>query len=587
MKKRLFSLFTSLIMVISLVSVLPTMSVSAKTSGDYEYEILDDGTAKIKKYNGTDEILKIPYYIEGHLVTQISGFSGCNSLKKVIIPNSVTTISNLAFACCSNLETVVIGKDVEKIYRGTFTYCDSLKEIVLSSNINYIEEKAFFFAKHNTIVYTYANSPTELCVQRDDSLEHFTLYYLPKVNTNNKSFDLHYKMSLTTIKEALLSLYTSINAVSITVTDKNNVTVNNFDNELQEDMKFKVTLSNGENIIYKVHTHSYTSKVTKPATCITEGIKTFTCSCGDSYTETIPKTAHSYKATVVAPTCTAKGHTLHTCSVCENSYKSNEKAVVAHKFSSWTTTKQATCTATGSQKRTCSVCRKTETKSIETTGHKYTTTAVKPTYDAQGYTLHKCSICGASYKDNYKAKLVLGKVSKLKAFSNKTNSVKLSWNKVSGASGYYVYQQKNGKWSKIKTTKSTSYTVPKLKSGTTYKFTVRAYKNQGGKTYLSPKYTTFTTSTTPSTVSFKLTAGSKKATVKWNKVTGATGYKVYYKTSKNGSWKCLKTTNNKTTSYTKTGLTKGKSYYFTVKAYRTVSGKTYNGSYATKSIKVK
>lgn len=88
-------------------------------------------------------------------------------------------------------------------------------------------------------------------------------------------------------------------------------------------------------------------------------------------------------------------------------------------------------------------------------------------------------------------------------------------------------------------------------------------------------------------MSFKLTAGSKKATIKWSKVTGATGYKVYYKTSKNGSWKCLKTANNKTTSYTKTGLKKGKTYYFTVKAYRSVGGKTYNGSFTTKGVKVK
>lgn len=220
--------------------------------------------------------------------------------------------------------------------------------------------------------------------------------------------------------------------------------------------------------------------------------------------------------------------------------------------------------------------------------HKYIIkTVVKPTYTAQGYTLHKCSVCGASYKDNYKAKLVLGKVSKLKASSNKTNSVKLSWNKVSGASGYYVYQQKNGKWSKIKTTKSTSYTVPKLKSGTTYKFAIKAYKTSNSSAITSASYSTVTTSTKPATVNFKLTAGSKKATVKWNKVTGATGYKVYYKTSKKGSWKLLKTTGSGTTSYTKTGLTKGKTYYFTVKAVRTTGGKTYNGSYTANSVKVK
>lgn len=38
------------------------------------------------------------------------------------------------------------------------------------------------------------------------------------------------------------------------------------------------------------HTHSYTGAVTQPATCSSPGVMTYTCSCGDSYTETIPAT---------------------------------------------------------------------------------------------------------------------------------------------------------------------------------------------------------------------------------------------------------------------------------------------------------
>lgn len=74
------------------------------------------------------------------------------------------------------------------------------------------------------------------------------------------------------------------------------------------------------------HKHSYTSKVTKSASCKETGIKTYTCSCGDSYTETIPKTEHSYKNTVVAPTTEAQGYTLHKCSVCGNEYKDSYTA---------------------------------------------------------------------------------------------------------------------------------------------------------------------------------------------------------------------------------------------------------------------
>lgn len=60
-----------------------------------------------------------------------------------------------------------------------------------------------------------------------------------------------------------------------------------------------------------------------------------------------------------------------------------------------------------------SVCGKVETATIAKTAHKYVNTVVKPTYTAQGYTLHKCSVCGASYKDNETSKLTLAKVTGL------------------------------------------------------------------------------------------------------------------------------------------------------------------------------
>ena len=40
------------------------------------------------------------------------------------------------------------------------------------------------------------------------------------------------------------------------------------------------------------HTHSYTSSVTKQPTCCEAGVRTYTCSCGSSYTESIPATGN-------------------------------------------------------------------------------------------------------------------------------------------------------------------------------------------------------------------------------------------------------------------------------------------------------
>ena len=71
-----------------------------------------------------------------------------------------------------------------------------------------------------------------------------------------------------------------------------------------------------DNYIDKIHTHSYTSKVTKAATCTNNGVKTYTCSCGKSYTEVIKATGHKYTVTTVAPTATEAGYDIHTCSLC-------------------------------------------------------------------------------------------------------------------------------------------------------------------------------------------------------------------------------------------------------------------------------
>lgn len=47
-----------------------------------------------------------------------------------------------------------------------------------------------------------------------------------------------------------------------------------------------------------VHSHNHTGVVTTQATCIVAGVKTYTCSCGDSYTEDLGTTAHDYSVPV-------------------------------------------------------------------------------------------------------------------------------------------------------------------------------------------------------------------------------------------------------------------------------------------------
>ena len=78
----------------------------------------------------------------------------------------------------------------------------------------------------------------------------------------------------------------------------------------------------------------------------------------------------------------------------------------------------------------------------------------------------------------------------------------------------------------------------------------------------------------------------KSIEIRWKSVKGAAGYKVYRATSKKGKFKLVKTT--KSRNWKNTKLKKGKTYYYKVRTYSKVSGKTIYGSYSSvKSKKIK
>lgn len=73
------------------------------------------------------------------------------------------------------------------------------------------------------------------------------------------------------------------------------------------------------------HVHKYTSYIVTPATCTTKGVRSYVCSCGSSYAESIELDLnhHHFAATTVAPTETQQGYTVYTCTRCNYSYKDN------------------------------------------------------------------------------------------------------------------------------------------------------------------------------------------------------------------------------------------------------------------------
>ena len=175
----------------------------------------------------------------------------------------------------------------------------------------------------------------------------------------------------------------------------------------------------------------------------------------------------------------------------------------------------------------------------------------------------------------------------VKAVSADHDKVKVTWNKVSQAAGYEVYQ--NSK--KIADVKTNSYTKTKLTTGTKYTYKVRAYKLNGTEKVYSGYSKNVTATPNLSTVSNVKVKNSSKKSVKvtFKKVNGASGYVIYRATKKNGKYKAVSTLKKGTAvSYTNKKLKKKSTYYYKVRAYKKVGKKTVYGAYSkTVSVKIK
>ncbi len=173
----------------------------------------------------------------------------------------------------------------------------------------------------------------------------------------------------------------------------------------------------------------------------------------------------------------------------------------------------------------------------------------------------------------------------VKVASADYNKLNVSWAKVTGASGYDVYRatSKTGAYSKVATVSGStvSYANSSLTTGQTYYYKVVAYSTVEGKKLSSP-YSSIVSAKpalkTPTSIKAEK-ASSTSIKVSWGKVSGASGYEVYRATSKYGSYTKVTATNS--VSYTNTKLTKGKTYYYKVRAYRTVSGKKVYSSFSS------
>ena len=441
---------------------------------------------------------------------------------------------------------------------------------------------------------------------------------------------------------------------------------------------------NPNTAINQSHTHSYTSSITKSATCTSTGVRTYKCSCGASYTESISALGHSYGSwtTATSATCTSGGTEKRTCSRCGNS-ETRSTSALGHSYGS--TYYEAAhphyyahmCSRCGYKEYTggnlsyyekCDTCRNNNAPNkaefinlnssykegsdivfdwtttdktthyhllfykqneegeydiihridyatqgstvnnfsagnyrvliqsynsnyyfINSSGwgdwihtesdyayfsvqHNYVAYVINPTLAAEGYTLHECSVCGDSYKDNYTAKLLPAeKVTGLAYESRISDSITLKWNKSENADGYIVEYLSGDRFVKLadKTSGSAvSHIATGLEPGTLYKFRIRAYRNVNGSRAYASYSDVLCVRTLPAAMSgFALGARTDTTiTLKWNKNESANGYVIE---KYNGTkWVTLATkTSNTAVSHKVTGLQASTVYKFRVRSY--------------------
>lgn len=167
-----------------------------------------------------------------------------------------------------------------------------------------------------------------------------------------------------------------------------------------------------------------------------------------------------------------------------------------------------------------------------------------------------------------------------------TGKVTLTWDKVSGAKEYVVYRANysNGTYTKMFTTKNTSYTNTTANAGYTYYYKVQAIssKTSDADSALSTMVTRTCDCAAPVVKIALNSDGHPKLT--WDKVTGADRYWVYRSTDgKNFSYYYTA----KTTYFNNNSATAGAAYYYKVVAVSARSSYANSAMSSVVSIRAK
>ena len=325
-------------------------------------------------------------------------FKDCSKLESLVIPDSVTAISKSAFENCAALKRITLPKSITTLEALTFSGCAALAEIALPDGLKTLGEKVF----SGCAALKSVRIPAEVTVIPAEafygcsSLESITI---PKnvSHINERAFD-----GCTALKKVDY-LGSDTDWSQVTKETGNNV------------------LDNAEKSFTRTdHEHKYADTVIPP-TCTERGCTVHLCACGDKREDSYkPPLGHSYKdgicvrcgildpngdtphkhdfiPTVTKPTCLTEGFTTYACS-CGECYTKDYVSAVGHK-TQLQNVKAAGCLTGGyTGDEVCTVCGKVfkQGSVIFALGHDPQPVRVKaPTCTESGYTGDLiCMRCG-------------------------------------------------------------------------------------------------------------------------------------------------------------------------------------------------
>ena len=269
---------------------------------------------------------------DGMKCIEYSAFYRCKSLVYANIPGTVNEIGTGVFQQCSILTNVDIEDGVAEIPSGMFNNCINIKSIVIPRSVKVIGGMAFANCSGLKNVY-YTGSESEWNSITFGNGQYGGQNEILKVNITynytrpSKSPRRAASAAETCTKTDAVA---GLEYVLLAVKDSSLKTLLAPGNLLYIDQQTAASstvtfqyvpreAADGSSAaIYgksAPHEHSYTETVTKAATCTEPGERTFTCACGDTYTEEIPAAGHAWGdwVTVKEPSETEEGLAARVC----------------------------------------------------------------------------------------------------------------------------------------------------------------------------------------------------------------------------------------------------------------------------------